>query len=88
MAGSANGVGDLLVWSPRSIRRLLDPRLPLLTPGTPHPDRAPELLRDLIRFGHADRGLRRELTDDALAGVDASASAFLAAVDEPDDDAD
>ncbi|SNS78951.1 hypothetical protein SAMN06893096_10831 [Geodermatophilus pulveris] len=38
------------------------------------------MLRDLIRFGHAERGLRQGLTDDALAAVDASADAFLAAV--------
>jgi hypothetical protein len=75
-AGSANGIGDPLVWSRDNVRRLLDPELTLLTAGTPHIDRAPELLRDLIRHGHAERGLRQELTDDALAAVDASADAF------------
>jgi hypothetical protein len=88
-AGSANGVGDPLVWSPRNVRRLLDPRLPYLDRATPHVDRAPDLLRDLIRFGHAERGLRQGLTDDALAAVDASAAAFREAVrrlDEDDED--
>ncbi len=83
-AGSANGIGDPLVWSPRNVRKLLDPRRRLLDPSTPHLDRAPDLLRDLIRFGHAERGLPHELTDDALATVDTSAGAFLAAVRELD----
>jgi hypothetical protein len=86
VAGCANGIGDPLVWSPHNVHRLLDPRLVLLSPETLYPDRAPDLLRDLIRFGHAERGLRQELTDDALAAVDASAGAFLAAVREPDED--
>ncbi len=85
VAGSTNGVGDPLVWSPENVRRLLDPRALFLDPGTPHLDRAPDLLRDLIRFGHAERGLRQERTDDALAAVEASAGAFLAAVRRPDD---
>ncbi|MGY1703571.1 hypothetical protein ACI79C_03285 [Geodermatophilus sp. SYSU D00697] len=80
--GSANGIGDPLVWSPDNVGRLLDPRLLYLDGTTPHLDRAPELLRDLIRHGHAARGLWQELTDDALAAVDASADAFRAAVRE------
>ena len=79
-AGSANGIGDPLVWSPRNVRRLLDPQFLLLDRETPHLDRAPDLLRDLIRHGHAERGIRQGLTDDALAAVDASAGAFLAAL--------
>ena len=86
VAGSANGIGDPLVWSPRNVRGLLDPRLLSLTPRTPGLDRAPDLLRDLIRFGHAERGLRQELTEAALAAVNASADAFLAAVRELDAD--
>jgi hypothetical protein len=81
-AGSANGIGDPLVWSPWNVRRLLDPERTFLAPGTPHLDRAPDLLSDLIRHGHAARGLRHELTDDALAAVDTSADAFRAAVRE------
>jgi hypothetical protein len=86
-AGSANGIGDPLVWSPWNVRRLLDPRRLLYLDGTtPHLERAPEMLRDLIRHGHAVRGLRQELTDDALAAVDDSADAFRAAVRRLDDD--
>jgi hypothetical protein len=68
------------------VRGLLDPRLLSLTPRTPGLDRAPDLLRGLIRFGHAERGLRQELTEAALAAVNASADAFLAAVRELDAD--
>ena len=87
-AGSANGIGDPLVWSRHNVHRLLDPGYRQLDPRTPHLDRAPDLLRDLIRHGHAERGLRQELTDDALAAVDASADTFLAAVRRLDDDGD
>jgi hypothetical protein len=79
-AGSANGIGDPLVWSPDNVGKLLDPRLRALDSLTPHVERAPDLLRDLIRYGHAERGLRRELTAAALAAVDAAAPSFLATV--------
>ncbi len=88
-SASGNGRGDPLIWSPRNVRRLLDPELWFLDPETPHLERAPELLRDLIRHGHAERGLRPELTTAALAAVDASATAFVDAVCRPaEDDAD
>ncbi len=85
-AGSANGIGDPLVWSPHNVHRLLDPEFRHLGRRTAHLDRTPDLLRDLIRHGHAERGLRQGLTDDALAAVDASAGAFLAAVRGLDED--
>ena len=84
-AGSANGIGDPLIWSRDDVARLLDPERTFLAHGTPHLDRAPELLGDLIPHGHAARGLRQELTDDALAAVDASADAFRAAVRQLDE---
>ena len=85
-AGCANGIGDPLVWSPHNVDTLLDPRLGMLDDCTPSLDRAPELLRDLIRYGHAERGLRPELTTAALATVDAANGAFVAAVREPAED--
>ena len=45
-------------------------------PLTPSLERAPELLRDLIRFGHAERGLRPELTAASLDAVDVAAGPF------------
>ncbi len=88
-SASGNGRGDPLIWSPRNVQRLLDPQLWFLDVETPHLDRAPELLRDLIRHGHAERALRPELTDAALAAVDAAEGAFVDAVrrlEEPDAD--
>ena len=79
-AGSANGIGDPLVWSRGNVRLLLDAGWRALDTSTPHLVRVPELLRDLIRYGHAERGLRHQLTTDALAEVDAHADAFSAAV--------
>jgi hypothetical protein len=85
-AGSANGIGDPLVWSRRNVRHLLDPRRRNLDDRTPHLEQVPELLRDLIRHGHAERGLRQELTNDALAEVDAHVDAFRSAVRALDED--
>ena len=82
VAGSANGIGDPLVWSPHNVAKLLDLRLRVLDDCTPSLERAPELLRDLIRYGHAERGLRHELTAAALAAVEAASGPFLAAVHE------
>ena len=87
VGGSGNGIGDPLVWRPGNVRKLLDPRLWSLDRLTPSLDRAPELLRDLIRYGHAERGLRPELTAAALTAVDEVTSPFLAAVQELDADA-
>ncbi len=47
--------------------------------------RMPELLRDLIRYGHGERGLRPGLTDASLQAVDRWAPAFVAAVRTRDD---
>lgn len=88
-SASGNGRGDPLIWSPHNVERLLDPQLWFLDAETPHLERAPELLRDLIRHGHAERGLRPELTSLALAAVDTSATAFVDAVrrlEEDDED--
>ncbi len=79
-SASGNGRGDPLIWSPHNVQRLLDPELWFLDADTPYLERAPELLRYLIRYGHAERGLRPELTGLALAAVDASATAFVDAV--------
>jgi hypothetical protein len=85
LAGSANGVGDPLVWSPDNVRKLLDPDHSLLDPETASLEQAPELLRDVIRYGHSERGIRPELTVAALAVVDAAAGAFLTALRQVDE---
>ncbi|MGY1842037.1 hypothetical protein [Modestobacter sp. SYSU DS0875] len=59
---------------------MLDRELHDLDPDEFDLDRAPELLRDLIRYGHGERGLRPELTDGSLKAVDRWAPTLLAAV--------
>ena len=86
-SGLSNGLGDPLLWAPHHVRRLLDPGLGGADRESWDLDRTPELLRDLIRYGHAERGLRPELTDTSLQAVDRWASAFLAAVRSWDDEA-
>lgn len=84
--GLGNGLGDPLLWAPHHVGRLLDPDSSSLDHDLLDTARAPELLRDLIRYGHAARGLRPGLTDDALAAVDRHAGSYLAAVRAWDDD--
>ncbi|OMQ16323.1 hypothetical protein A7K94_0203315 [Modestobacter sp. VKM Ac-2676] len=79
-SGLGNGLGDPLLWAPRHVGRLLDPELPGLDPDDIDLTRTPELLRDLIRYGHGERGVRAELTDASLQAVDRWSPAFLAAV--------
>ena len=86
-SGLGNGVGDPLLWAPHHVRRLLDPGLGALDREGWNLDRTPELLRDLIRYGHGERGLRPELTDASLKAVDRWAPAFLTAVRSWDDEA-
>ncbi|RBY75121.1 hypothetical protein DQ239_17390 [Blastococcus sp. TF02-09] len=78
--GLGNGLGDPLLWAPHNVRRLLHPESIWLDHEDLDTERVPELLRDIIRYGHAERGLRPGLTDDALAAVDRHAPRYLAAV--------
>jgi hypothetical protein len=84
--GLGNGLGDPLLWAPHHVGRLLDPQNSALDHDVLDTARVPELLRDVIRYGHAERGLRPGLTDDALAAVDRHAGPYLAAVRAWDDD--
>ncbi len=85
--GLGNGLGDPLLWAPHHVGRLLHPESSALDHDLLDTGRAPEVLRDVIRYGHAEHGLRPGLTDDALAAVDRHAGPFLAAVRAWDDDA-
>ncbi|WP_029433157.1 hypothetical protein [Blastococcus sp. URHD0036] len=78
--GLGNGIGDPLLWAPHHVRRLLSPDPSYEILEHLDADRTPELLRDVIRYGHAKRGLRPELTDRTLAAVDRYAGAFLDSV--------
>ena len=70
--GCDYGTGDPLAWSPEAVAILLDDWLPRKVVATPeYLDLAPGLLRSFIRFAHEQRGLRQELTQDALEVIDA-----------------
>jgi len=69
--GCDYGTGDPLAWSPEAVAILLDDWLPRKVIAEPeYLDLAPDLLRSFIRFAHAQRGLREELTQDALEVID------------------
>jgi hypothetical protein len=67
--GLDNGLGDPLLWAPHHVRRLLDPRLSDLEyDDHPSMDRAPELLRDLIRYGRGGPGEAQQESHRRLEG--------------------
>jgi hypothetical protein len=70
--GCDYGTGDPLAWSAEAVTILLEDWLPRKVVAEPeYLDLAPSLLRNFIRFAHEERGLREELTEDALEVVDA-----------------
>ncbi len=69
--GTDYGPGDPMRWSPVAVEMILVDWIPRkIVAGAKYLSQAPELLRSFIRFCHADRGIRRELTDETLAAVD------------------
>jgi hypothetical protein len=69
--GCDYGTGDPLQWSRVRVEMLLGDWLPRkIVADADHLARAPDLLRRFVRFAHAERGLRRQLTDETLAAVD------------------
>ena len=79
------GPGDPMRWSPVAVEILLADWLPrkVVAPFD-HLAKAPDLLRDLIRFCHAERDLRHELTADTLAAVDEWEADYLDTIGDPD----
>lgn len=69
--GTGYGPGDPLRWSPVAVEMLLVDWIPRkIVADAAHLSRAPALLRALIGFSHAERGIRRALTEETLAAVD------------------
>ena len=65
------GPGDPLRWSPVAIEIILVNWIPRkLIDDVAYLSKAPDLLRAFVRFCHAERGIRAELTRDTLAAVD------------------
>jgi hypothetical protein len=69
--GTDYGPGDPLRWSPVAVEILLTDWIPRkLVADVPYLSQAPALLRAFIRWCHAERGIRTELTDETVAAVD------------------
>ena len=69
--GCDYGPGDPLRWSPVAVEILLADWLPRkVVADVGFLDRAPDLLRSLVRFAHDDRGIPANLTEETLAAVD------------------
>lgn len=69
--GTDYGPGDPLRWSPVAVEILLADWIPRkLVEGPGFLSKAPDLLRAFIRFCHAEREIRTELTSQTLAAVD------------------
>jgi Domain of unknown function (DUF6398) len=68
--GSDYGPGDPLRWSPVAVEILLADWIPRkIVADVAYLSKAPELLRAFIRFCHAERKIRPELTRQTLAAV-------------------
>jgi hypothetical protein len=77
------GPGDPLRWSPVSVEILLTDflhRKAILPDATMR--LGPEVLRGFVRFAHAERGIRHQLTVDTLAALDRDAETYLQLIDD------
>jgi hypothetical protein len=69
--GTDYGPGDPLRWSPVAVEIVLVDWIPRkIVADVEYLERAPEVLRALIRFSHHERGIRPALTAETLAAVD------------------
>ena len=69
--GTDYGPGDPLRWSPVAVEILLTDWIPRkIVADVSYLEKAPEVLRALIRFSHHERGIRSALTAETLDSVD------------------
>jgi hypothetical protein len=69
--GTDYGPGDPLRWSPVAVEIILVDWIPRkLVADDAYLSKAPDLLRAFVRYCHAERGIRAELTRDTLAAID------------------
>jgi hypothetical protein len=82
--GCNYGPGDPLRWSPVAVEILLTDWLPRkVIADAEFLGRAPDLLRSLIHFSHARRGIRAALTEETLSAVDRWEPGYRRAIAEP-----
>ena len=71
--GADYGPGDPLRWSPVAVEIILEDWIPRkIVADAAYLSKAPDLLRAFVRFCHAERGIRAELTSETLAAVDST----------------
>jgi hypothetical protein len=69
--GADYGPGDPLRWSPVAVEIILVDWIPRkIVADAAYLAIAPDLLRAFVRFCHAERGIRNELTAETLAAID------------------
>jgi hypothetical protein len=69
--GCDYGPGDPMRWSPVAVEMILADWIPRkIVADAAYLSKAPELLRAFVRFCHAERGIRSELTDETLEAID------------------
>ena len=82
--GTDYGPGDPLRWSPVSAEILLDDWIPrkIVAPAD-FLAKAPDLLREFVRYSHAERGIQPNLTSDTLLAIDECEAEFQEAIRTP-----
>ena len=82
--GTDYGPGDPLRWSPVAVEIVLADWIPRkIVADAPYLAQAPDLLRAFIRFSHAERGIRAELTAETLDAVDELEPEYQATIRSP-----
>jgi Domain of unknown function (DUF6398) len=82
--GTDYGPGDPLRWSPVAVAILLTDWIPRkIVADFAYLAKAPAVLRGLIRFSHAERGIRPGLTEETLAAVDEWEPEYQATIRSP-----
>ena len=82
--GTDYGPGDPLRWSPVAVEILLADWIPRkIVADVPYLAQAPDLLRAFVRFSHAERGIRDELTAETLTAVDELEPTYQATIRTP-----
>ncbi len=82
--GSGYAGTDPLRWSPVRVEMLLGDWLPRkVMADADYLAKAPVVLRALIRYSHAERGIRRDLTAETLEAVDEHEPAYQEAIRSP-----
>ena len=82
--GTDYGPGDPLRWSPVAVEIVLTDWIPRkIVADFRYLAKAPAVLRALVRFSHAERGIRPGLTEETLAAVDEWEPEYQAAIRSP-----